>query len=325
MEQKMENKAISTKDGAAAGTPVRGVFLSPKDAEEYRLYRRQKKLGEIAAAISVSESPLLGNEDIQRVCERAARLKQAAVKLPLSKMTQAAYYLAGSRVGLDCVIGGTGETLAKVKAYEARQAVKRKAREITVPVTPSLMDGCRYGEIKKELRRVSRAAKKANLKVRVENVLSATALSRVARLACEVGAKYFSVPYFKGCERLKLDLTNGCKLEVSGVEKTEDFKRLIEAGVGRIVTDRAWEIYTEWSKEADEETLSLFTQPEQKETPKSLPAPVQTAEEKTPALPAPSISGGDTPPRVSGGSFASKGGSETEYRCRLEGKELKFF
>ncbi|MBP3433676.1 MAG: hypothetical protein J6K50_00245, partial [Clostridia bacterium] len=120
-------------------------------------------------------------------------------------------------------------------------------------------------------------------------------------------------------------LTSSSKLEVSGVEKTEDFKRLIEAGVGRIVTDRAWEIYTEWSKEADEETLSLFTQPEQKETPKSLPAPVQTAEEKTPALPAPSISGGDTPPRVSGGSFASKGGSETEYRCRLEGKELKFF
>ena len=33
MEQKMENKAISTKAGAAAGTPVRGVFLSPKDAE----------------------------------------------------------------------------------------------------------------------------------------------------------------------------------------------------------------------------------------------------------------------------------------------------
>lgn len=333
MENQLITKSVPTKaDAVKSARPnpsnANGVFLSHKDAEEYRSYRRRKRLNEISACISATESSLMHGEDLQKVCERAVRLRQTAVKIPASKLTQAAYYLAGSKVMLDCVVGGTGETLSKVKAYEAKLAIKRKAREITAVVTPSFLDACRYGEIKKELRRIVRVIGKAKLKVRVDCVAYNASLSRVARVACEVGASFFSVPYFAGCERLRLELTGGCKLEVSGVENIDDFKRLSQIGVGRIVTDKAWELYTELLKEADEETRALFAEqksvaeegkqsnPQQSKAEKgneSTPVKVEAenqTEERRLALPTvcPSY-----PPS-----------SETDYRCQLVGTELKF-
>lgn len=317
MEKQIEKNQVPTKANEMQQT---GVFLSLKDAEEYRTYKRRKQINEIAAAIAASESSLLGGEDVQRTCEKAIRLKQAAIKVPLTKLSQAAYYLSGSGVRLDCVVGGTGETLAKVKAYEAKLARRRGAAEITLMITPSLVDGCRYGEIRRELKRVMRAAGKISVKVRVENRLTPTAFARLARIACDAGARYFSVPHFKGCERIRQDLTGGCGLEVSGVETLADYQKLREAGTGRIVTDHGWELYTEWIKVTNEEA-SL---PPVQAAPPAPVAPVENAqkaeekkEEKTervekvekvlstlPVSPIPS--------------------SETDYCCRLEGSELKF-
>lgn len=333
MEKKISDNIGSTKaengkiaPAASAAQMQNGVFLSPKDAEEYRQYKRRKKLNEIASAISETESSLLDGEDVQRVCERAVRLRQAAVKTPPSKLTQAAYYLSGSNVALDCAIGGTGETLPRVKAYEARLAVKKHAREITVSITPSFLDSCRYSEIRKELKRVARVRGKAKMKVRLENTSHPTAVARVARIACEVGASFFSVPYFQGCERIRLDLTGGCGLEVSGVETTAQFEKLKEAGVGRIVTDRAWEIYSELLKRAEEESLALFAEHKRAETPS--PETPLKKEENSEAKKEPATEKTSAPPVVNGllspvcPSPASS--SETEYRCRLEGTQLKF-
>jgi deoxyribose-phosphate aldolase len=239
MEQKTQTQNL-------APTKENGVFLNAADAEEYRLYKKRKSLTEISSALNRSVSALTGGEDVQRTCERAIRLRQTAIKVPLSKMSQAAYYLSGNSVRLDCVVGGNGETLTKVKRYETRLAIRRHAHEITLRITPSHLDSCRYGEIQREVKNIVRAAGKIGVKVRVEKTYNPTALARLARVASESGARYLSVPYFHGCEKLRLDLTRGCALEVSDVDTLEDYRKLIIAGVGRIVTDRAWEIYGEW-------------------------------------------------------------------------------
>ena len=209
MEQENYENSVFTKE-TDVETPV--VRLSPKDAEEYKAYKRRKKINEINRAISTSCSSALTGEDVQRVCQRAIRLKQASVKVPPTKVSQAYYYLLGYKINIDCVVGGNGETLSRVKAYEARLAIRKKAKEITLIITPSLIDCCRFGEVRKEIKRIKRAIGKTPLNVRVENCVSQSALSRLARLSSEVGAKYFSVSYFKGCERLKADLFSGCGL-----------------------------------------------------------------------------------------------------------------
>ena len=250
--QNVENGAF-TKDIQSADC---GVLLTQKDAVEFRAYKRRRRMTEVALAISRSESVATSGEDLRLVCDRATRLKQAAVQTTLSMLLSVKAHLAGTTVGIDCVVGGIGETWAKVKAYEARLAVQKGAKEITLPITPSLFNVCRYNEICKEVRKVKRAiGKKAVLKIRVEKTSSPTALSRLARIASEGGAKYLSVPYFSGVERLCLDLTNGCLLETTGVETVADYKHLFAKGVGRIVTDKAWEIYNDWMREAYETPL----------------------------------------------------------------------
>ncbi|MBQ8296075.1 MAG: hypothetical protein IJX87_06585 [Clostridia bacterium] len=230
------------------------LTLSAQEAEEYRAYKRRKKVEQVMAAIGKSGTALLCGEDAQRICERALRLKQAAVKVAPSRLSQVKTYLEGSKVRIDCVIGGNGETLTRVKGYEIKQALKNNAGELSVLIAPSYLATCRYTEIKKELKQLSRAAKKAIFKVCVDRFYSQAVLSRIARISGEVGAKYFCVPYYDGCEKLRFDLTNGCRLEVTGVETLADFQKMTDAGVGRIVTTNIWEIYSEWMREAEKVT-----------------------------------------------------------------------
>ncbi len=294
-------------------TQDESVRISRREAEEYRAYKRKKLQADIVNALSHSESSILSGEDVQRVCERAIRLRQAAVKAPLTRLALAYRYLAGSKVKLDCVVGGTGETLTKVKTLEARLAARKKAAEITVVVAPSLVDGCRYGEIRRELKKVRRAAGKVPLKVRVEQTASLTALARIARIACEAGARFFSVPYFNDCERLCVNFTRGCALEVSGVDDTDAFRKLSKAGVARIVTDRGFEIYAEWLKKGYEELVaqSLNAREEKTDTTEKVPEqPTALEQEKA------NEKSNEEPKNAS---------SETDYRCRLEGTKLTFY
>lgn len=226
-------------------------LLSRKEAEEYRNFKRQKKVEEIMSAIARSGGIVEKPEEAHRVCERALRLKQSAVRVSPTLLEVVATYLTGSKVKMDCLIGGNGETWTKVKIKEARIALRRHAQELTVVLSPSMVAGCRYTEIRRELKSIVRVAKKASVKVLVDKTVAPPTLSRLARIACEVGAKYFSVPYFSGCERLRFDLSNGCLLEVSGIEKLSDFQKMIGAGVGRIVTGSVWDIYTEWMRDVE--------------------------------------------------------------------------
>ncbi len=246
LENKTKTVALSTEE------KEQGIFLSHADAEEYRNYKKQQKISEIMAAIARSSSPIGIKEDAQRIADRAVRLHQAAVKLTPSRYMQVRDWIARRAVKVDMIIGGNGETVAQVKAYEAKLAKRMGASELTVTLSPSMISGCRYGEIKKELRKVKRAAKKLCLKVWVDKHYPYATILRLARICAEVGAQYFCVPYFLGCERIKYDLNGGCLLEISDVENLTDFKKMTRAGVGRIVTSHLSEIYTEWMKEVEE-------------------------------------------------------------------------
>ncbi len=345
MERKTQQSTTPTKEKATTQTEKQnfgredvtqgalskgGVFLSNQDAEEYRIYKRRKKLNEISALISATEGSVIDGEDVQRICERAVRLKQSAVKLPLSKTTQVGYYLSGSKVQMDCVIGGDGETLGKVKAYETKLARRRKAKEITVSVTPSFMDGCRYGEIRKELKRIARVAGRMKIKVRVGKSYTPTPLSRVARIAGEIGASFFSVPYFAGCERLCTELLNGCRLEVTGVDDAETFKRLTDNGVARVVTNNAQEFHAYLLKETEEEISKLFTSATAKENPPEEEPNPNSPEYETPPLPptpdmpAPPCLLKDKENENAITTQTPTPSSETDYRCCLDGTQLKF-
>ncbi len=300
-----------------------GVTLSRKEAEEYCAYKRQKKISEIMSAMRRSESELTYQISGVKLCERASRLRQISVRMTPSDLSGRGEIFKQSPLKIDCVIGGNGETFAKVKAYEAKCAIREGAKELTLVLTPSLLESCRYQELRKEIRRVCRVAGKIPVKARVEKVYPQSTLTRLARLCCEMGAKYFSVPYFEGCHLLQAELSKGCLLEVYGVEKLTEFKEMTGAGMGRVVTSHAWEIYTEWLKEVEE---IVFSQPVS--TPSAKPTPplpsitasvLLKAKEPTKKEDAPSPLQTATKPPVVG-----QKDSETDYHCHLEDGKLKF-
>ncbi len=236
----------------------KNVTLTPQEAEEYCAYKRQKKIAEITSAMRRSASALQGAESAVKLFERSSRLRQVAVRMSPNELTGRGEIFKKGPVKIDCMIGGNGETFAKVKAYEAKCALRAGAREITLLLSPSLISVSRYSELRKEIRRVRRAAKKASFKVRLERGYPQATLSRIARLCGETGVNYLSLPYYEGCERLQAELFGGCLLEVSGVETLSRFKQMTGAGVGRIVTSHAWEIYTEWLAETEETQLAVL-------------------------------------------------------------------
>ncbi|MBR2622717.1 MAG: hypothetical protein IKD15_00655 [Clostridia bacterium] len=300
--EKMENKT----SGEVLTKEEKGLILTAADAEEYYAYKKQKKINEIMGAMSQSEGVIELADDAQRAMERASRLRQAAVRMKSARFLQARGELSRRKIAADCLIGESGETLARVKAYEMKLVRKMGASELTVALTPSLIDACRYNEIRKELRILKRAVKKCVWKVWVDGHYPYTTLMRIARLVSEAGANFFSVPYFAGCEQLRFELYKGCRLEVVGVDTLADFKKMIGAGIGRIVTSRGYELYTQWLKEADKIQGEALKKTEQK--PIDAPQNEVKKEEKAVDI----LKGGE------------KKNPETDYRCRIEDGELKF-
>lgn len=84
----------------------------------------------------------------------------------------------------------------------------------------------------------------------------------MGRFAADCGAKYLTVEFFPDCGRLKRDLHDSCMLEVTGVETAADYKALVAAGVERIGTSHAEEIYAELMKEAENCSFAVpFAEP----------------------------------------------------------------
>lgn len=234
------------------------LTISNREALEYCAYKKQKKVSTVMEGISRAVYVLDEKEDVHRAMAQALRLRVSAIRVNPLQLEKNGAKFAERSVSADCVIGGDGETLSKVKGYEAKLALRLKARQLTLKLAPSYINACRYAEMRREIRRIRRLAKKSILKVSVCGGSTAN-LSRLARICSEVGADYFSVPYFQGCERLKTELSGGVKLEVVGVETLANYKKLVGAGVGRIVTNHIAEFYEEWIKEADEITLEALS------------------------------------------------------------------
>ncbi len=235
------------------------LTISNREAVEYCAYKKQKKVSSIMDGISRAVYVLEDTDDVQRVIAQSLRLRLSALRMSPLQLERQGAKCKEKGVSCDCVIGGNGETLAKVKVYEAKCAVRLKARQLTLVLAPSQIHACRYAEIRREIRRLRRLAKKMLLTVSLSGGSTAN-LARIARICSEVGVDYLSVPYFAGCERVKAELTGGVKLEVVGAETLANYKKLVDLGVGRIVTNRVAQFHAEWIKEADEITIENLSQ-----------------------------------------------------------------
>ena len=236
------------------GTPEE-ITISVAEAEEYRAFKKQKQIAEAKATMARVEAEgavrALTLTELKKICDGAKRTGLSAVRIYPTLLASAKAFLVGSTVKCDCVVGGMGETTTKVKRYECKQVRRLGAGEITLVLSPSMLKSGRTGEVKKEIKKVVKAAKKSIVKVVAEGEWQKSELIKLAKTLSVVGAKFLSVKYFVGVETLKGELGDCCMLEVTGVVDFSDFKTLIKGGVERICTAVYEEIYALLMKEAE--------------------------------------------------------------------------
>lgn len=230
------------------------ITLTSAEAEAYQAYKREKHILEVMNYIQKSVLDAR-EEDVKKAATLATKHGCAALKVLPIQLANARALLEGSRTKTDCLVGGTGETFLKVKVYETKLARRAGAQEISLCLNENDVKNNRFNEIKKEIKKVCKAAKGAVVKVRLKESWDNETLLKLCRISVEAGAKFVSVPYFEGCERLRNDLYSNLNIEVTNVATTAVFKKMAGAGMQRIQTTRLQNTYDDLMNEAENVTL----------------------------------------------------------------------
>ncbi len=236
-----------------------GILLSLKEAEEYGVFKKQKRIAEALSALSRAEiqEPIEELPDLKKGIEHGKRMGAAAIKTSSLYLTHLREFARKNQVKIDCVIG-QGEVATKVKVAETKYAARNGASEITLCLSPFAIKNGRTAEIKREIKKVVKSAKKRPVKVALP-VSSSEWAQKISKLTLECGGKFISIPYRSGVERIKESLSGGCKVEVTGVHTPTDYKTLVGSGVDRIALSCGEEVFELFMKEAEESSVYTFT------------------------------------------------------------------
>ena len=166
--------------------------ISAEEAAEFAEFKKSRREAEYALAlgklVADASMPMLGDAALKGVCESAKRCALYGVLVSPVRVAAAKKLLGASGVRVLCLAGGTGESLPAVKRAEVRRAVRQGAREIYLfPCRSALAEG-REGYLKREVKSVRRAAKKAPVML-VLGGLPPAQVALGARAARESGAE----------------------------------------------------------------------------------------------------------------------------------------
>ena len=110
-------------------------------------------------------------EEIKEICDDAVAYGTASVCIPPSYVKRAAEYL-GDKMPVCTVIGfPNGYNTAKVKVFEARDAIENGAKEIDMVINIGDLKDKNYDKIKEEIREIKEACGDKILKVIIETCL----------------------------------------------------------------------------------------------------------------------------------------------------------
>lgn len=225
--------------------------LTAAEAAEFGEFRRMRRETEISFTLHRLLVDASRRETdaaaLKRACETAVRLKASGVLVSPVNVAAARKLLTKSDVKICCLVGGTGESLISVKKTEAKLALRRGAGELRLVLCYSRLTGGGLGYLKREIRRVRRAARRAALTVSLEDhSLGADAVSLGIKAA--IAGRADGV-----CVRGETDLVllaagEGApriQVEASGVENAEQLRMLVKAGATRATTPAPEEIARE--------------------------------------------------------------------------------
>ncbi|MDO4566939.1 MAG: deoxyribose-phosphate aldolase [Oscillospiraceae bacterium] len=198
--------------------------------------------------------PEATEKDVKRLCAEAREYGFASVCVNPCYAKLVSKELAGSEVKTCCVIGfPLGASSTRVKALEAKDAIKNGAAEIDMVINIGAARAGRWAAVRRDIASVVRAAKgRAAVKVIIETCLLNDREKVKACLAAkEAGADFvktstgFSSGGATAADVRLMRETVGEELGVKasgGIRSAEKAKEMLEAGASRLGTSSGLEI-----------------------------------------------------------------------------------
>ena len=267
-EQPAGDAAGQERPAASADAPVNAAQLTEADTEraEFEEFRRQKKVLELRRMLRTIDHTLLRQTatmaDIRKLCAEAREYGFASVCVQ-------PVYVAACRNLLDdaphikiaCVVGfPMGENVTEAKVFETKRAIADGADEIDMVICISAVKNGEYGYVKREIKKVVKAARGNPVKVILEtSLLTRDEMLKAAACARDAGAAFLktSTGYFGGgataddVRALKSVSKGKCAVKASGgIRNAETFREMLDAGADRIGTSSGTAIAEELKKQS---------------------------------------------------------------------------
>ncbi len=234
-----------------------GTYLSPAEAAEYGEFKRTRREAEIGITLQKLMADGSRRETdkhlLRTLCDEVLKLHACGIVVSPVNVAEAKRRL-GERAVVAVLAGGTGETLPAVKRYEVKRAVRAGAGEVRlVPMYSALFAGNAV-YLRREVRRVRRAAGKRALILSLEDhAIGEREIALGVRAALEGRADGV-------CVRGEIDLltcavksgADRLRVDVSGVENAEQLRLLIKAGAHRAATACAEKLAEEMYRALEE-------------------------------------------------------------------------
>ena len=245
--------------------PLPPETAEEKERREFEAYKQEKKLEQLHKLIGMIDHTLLRQtatrDDIKKLCAEAREYGFCSVCVqPVYVAACHAFLKSAPEVKIACVVGfPMGENKTETKVYETKRAVSDGANEIDMVICLSAVKNGNYGYVKREVKKVVKAAKGRPVKAILEtSLLTREEMLKAAAAARDAGAAFLktSTGYFGGgatvedVAALKQVAGDVCGVKASGgVRTAEDVQKLAQAGAARIGTSAGTAIAEELKKQ----------------------------------------------------------------------------
>ncbi len=187
-------------------------------------------------------------QDIKRTCDEGMEYSCASVCIPSSYVKEAKKYV-GNRLKICTVIGfPNGYSTAKVKCFEAAEAIENGADEIDMVINIGMLKDKRYEEISKEISAIKAVCGDKILKVIIETcLLTDEEKVKMCHLVTESGADFIKTSTgFSTSGATSEDIALFAKhigkdvqiKAAGGISSLEDAIDFINLGASRLGTSR---------------------------------------------------------------------------------------
>lgn len=184
-------------------------------------------------------------QEVIKLCEEARTYNFCSVCINSAYIPLAKQHLAGSAVKICTVVGfPLGASLAEVKAFEAKEAIRHGAEEVDMVINIGELKSNNWEAVREDIRQVREATQGKLLKVILENcLLTSEEIVRACEICCELGADFVktSTGFSKWGATLddvalmRQTVGNRAGVKASGgIRDTETALAMLEAGANRI-------------------------------------------------------------------------------------------